>query len=381
MSSRDFVHQLGGEHGLSSSRLSTRLHLDWLLLVSLALVCTSGLVVLYSGADGNMKLVWRQAAYMGLGTLSMVLLAQIEPATYRRWALPVYLGGVALLVATLFAGADAKGAQRWLQIPGVGVRLQPSEIMKIAVPMMVGAYLSRRPLPPSPKHLAGALLICLIPALLIFRQPDLGTAILIAASGLFVIFLAGLSWKWIAGFVALVATAAPLFWFYVMHDYQKQRVLTFLDPSKDPLGAGWNIIQSETAIGSGGLWGKGWLLGTQSHLDFLPESHTDFIIAVLAEEFGYVGVLALLAGYLLIIGRGLYMAATAQDTFCRVVAGALTLTFFVYVLVNMGMVSGLLPVVGVPLPLISYGGTSILTLLSAFGVIMSLHTHRRMLGY
>ena len=381
MSQRDFVHQLDHGPGLSSNRLGDKLHLDWLLMALILMVCLGGLVVLYSGADGNLSLVYRQAAYMGLGFCSMIVLAQISPATYRRFALPVYLLGIVLLVATLFAGTDAKGAQRWLAVPGLGLRVQPSELMKVAVPVMVGAYLSRRSLPPSPKHLLGALLICLIPALLIFRQPDLGTAILVAASGIFVIFMAGLSWRWIAGFALVVAIGAPLFWFYGMHDYQKQRVLTFLDPSQDPLGAGWNIIQSETAIGSGGLWGKGWMLGTQSHLDFLPESHTDFIIAVLAEEFGYVGVLALLTLYALIIGRGLYLAVTAQDTFSRLVAGALILTFFVYVVVNMGMVSGLLPIVGVPLPLISYGGTSILTLLSAFGMIMSMHSHRRMLGY
>ena len=366
MSQRDFVHQLDHGPGLSSNRLGDKLHLDWLLMALILMVCLGGLVVLYSGADGNLSLVYRQAAYMGLGFCSMIVLAQISPV---------------LLVATLFAGTDAKGAQRWLAVPGLGLRVQPSELMKVAVPVMVGAYLSRRSLPPSPKHLLGALLICLIPALLIFRQPDLGTAILVAASGIFVIFMAGLSWRWIAGFALVVAIGAPLFWFYGMHDYQKQRVLTFLDPSQDPLGAGWNIIQSETAIGSGGLWGKGWMQGTQSHLDFLPESHTDFIIAVLAEEFGYVGVLALLTLYALIIGRGLYLAVTAQDTFSRLVAGALILTFFVYVVVNMGMVSGLLPIVGVPLPLISYGGTSILTLLSAFGMIMSMHSHRRMLGY
>src|SRR5690606_1801055 len=276
----------------------------------------------------------------------------------------------------LAVGIGAKGAQRWLQLPGLP-RFQPSEFMKLAVPMTLAWYLSARTLPPRTSHMMVAVVILALPFVLVLKQPDLGTALLIAAAGLIVLFLAGLSWKWIAGVVAAVGIAVPIMWHFVMHTYQKQRVLTFLDPEKDPLGTGWNIIQSKTAIGSGGLYGKGWLEGTQSHLDFLPESHTDFIIAVLAEEFGFWGVCVLLALYVLVIARCLFIAARAQDTYSRLMAGCIGVTFFVYVFVNIGMVSGILPVVGVPLPLISYGGTSVLTLMASFGMLMSIQTHKK----
>jgi rod shape determining protein RodA len=268
------------------------------------------------------------------------------------------------------------GATRWINIPGV-IRFQPSEFMKIIMPMTIAWYLSSRSLPPSIKHTAISLAMILIPFVLILKQPDLGTALLILASGAFVLFIGGLRWRWIISAVAAVVPIAVAMWYFVLRDYQKQRVLTFLDPESDPLGTGWNIIQSKAAIGSGGVFGKGWLAGTQSHLDFLPESHTDFIIAVLAEEFGLVGVCLLLLVYILLITRGLVITVQAQTLFGKLLAGALTMTFFVYVFVNIGMVSGLLPVVGVPLPFISYGGTSLVTLLSGFGVLMSIHTHRK----
>ncbi|PAV26004.1 rod shape-determining protein RodA [Tamilnaduibacter salinus] len=379
MADRDFIRQmpeqsLGGERGLLGA-----IHLDpWLLLLLSVLLC-AGLVVLYSGADQNVAVVEAQGVRIGIGFLIMVLLAQPDPAFYRRWSPLVYIAGVMALMAVLIMGVGAKGAQRWLDLPGLP-RFQPSEFMKLAVPAMAAWYLSRFYLPPSFSRLMVAVVLVLVPMVLIIRQPDLGTALLVGAAGLVVVFFAGISWKLVGAFLALIGVTAPALWFFVMREYQKQRVLTLLNPESDPLGSGWNIIQSKTAIGSGGLTGKGWLSGTQSHLDFLPESHTDFIVAVLAEEFGFIGVLALLFLYLLIIGRCFYIAVYAQDSFSRLLAGALTMTFFVYVFVNIGMVSGILPIVGVPLPLVSFGGTSIVTLMAGFGVLMSIHTHRRMLA-
>lgn len=356
-----------------------RLHVDPVLLFLLVILSVGGLFVLYSGAGENFADVQKQSIRFILAFVVMLVFAQLDPSVYRRWAPWLYLLGIIALAAVLIAGTGAKGAQRWLKLPGLP-RFQPSEFMKLAMPMMVAWYLSSRILPPKFKHVAVSLMILLLPVVLIVKQPDLGTSLLILASGIFVLFFAGLSWKYVAAFGAAVGALAPVMWFLVMREYQKQRVLTFLDPESDPLGSGWNIIQSKTAIGSGGLYGKGWLQGTQSQLDFLPESHTDFIIAVLAEEFGLVGVSVLLAIYLMIVARGLYIAAKAQDAFSRLLAGSLVLTFFVYVFVNIGMVSGILPVVGVPLPLVSYGGTSIVTLMAAFGVLMSIHTHRKMVA-
>ena len=354
------------------------LHLDPLLLIMLLLLMGSGLFVLYSGADRNIEVVKAQGIRFGVALVVMFVFAQLDPAVFRRWAPWLYIVGMVGLVAVLLVGVGAKGAQRWLAIPGLP-RFQPSELMKLVVPMMAAWFLSRHYLPPRLVHVALGLLIVLVPMALIVQQPDLGTSLLVGMAGIFVVFFAGISWKLIAAFFAMVSVSAPMMWFFVMRDYQKQRVLTLLDPQSDPLGAGWNIIQSKTAIGSGGMDGKGWLQGTQSHLEFLPESHTDFIVAVLAEEFGFIGILLLMALYFLIIFRCLYISMTAQDTFSRLLAGALSMTFFIYVFVNVGMVSGLLPVVGVPLPLISYGGTSGVTLMAAFGVLMSIHTHRRMI--
>jgi rod shape determining protein RodA len=308
----------------------------------------------------------------------MFAAAQFPLVRYQRWSPWVYLGGVFLLVGVMFFGVGAKGAQRWLDLGGF--RFQPSEIMKLLVPMTVAWYLADRVLPPRLPYLLACFGLIALPAVLILQQPDLGTALLIAASGLFVVFMAGMGWRYICGALALAVASAWPMWTFVLKDYQRQRILTLLNPESDKLGAGWNIIQSKTAIGSGGWAGKGWLEGTQSHLDFLPESHTDFIIAVLAEEFGLRGVVLLLALYLLILLRGFWIGLNAQSTYGRILAGSLTLTFFVYIFVNMGMVSGLLPVVGVPLPLVSAGGTSVVTLLAGFGLLMAIASEQRVIG-
>lgn len=353
-----------------------RIHIDGQLLVLLITLGIVGLTVLYSASGKNWDMVAKQAISFSMGLGMMVAIAQVEPRFMARWVPLGYLVGVALLLVVDIMGHNAMGATRWINIPGL-IRFQPSELMKILMPATIAWYLSSHSLPAGLKHTVIALGLILIPFVLIVRQPDLGTSLLILASGAFVLFVGGLRWLWIGGAVAAVVPVAIGMWYFVMHDYQRQRILTFLDPESDPLGSGWNIIQSKAAIGSGGIFGKGWLQGTQSHLDFLPESHTDFIIAVLAEEFGLVGVCLLLLLYTLLIIRGLMITVQAQTLFGKLLAGALTLTFFVYVFVNIGMVSGLLPVVGVPLPFISYGGTALVTLLSGFGVLMSIHTHRK----
>ncbi|WP_437882720.1 rod shape-determining protein RodA [Pseudomonas sp. LRF_L74] len=356
--------------------LLQRLHIDgWLLLILLVLGVGS-LFVLYSASGKHWDLLVKQASSFGLGMVAMIFVAQFEPRFMARWVPLGYVVGVGLLSVVEIMGHTAMGATRWINIPGV-IRFQPSEFMKIIMPATIAWYLARHNLPPKLKHIVISLVLICVPFVLILKQPDLGTAMLILASGAFVLFMAGLPWRWIASAVAVLVPVAWGMWHFVLRDYQKQRVLTFLDPESDPLGAGWNIIQSKAAIGSGGVLGKGWLLGTQSHLDFLPESHTDFIIAVLSEEFGLVGVCILLFVYMLLIGRGLVITAQAQTLFGKLLAGSLTMTFFVYVFVNIGMVSGLLPVVGVPLPFISYGGTHLVTLLSGFGVLMAIHTHRK----
>jgi len=356
--------------------LLQRIHIDGPLLILLLTLAAGSLFVLYSASGKSWDLLIKQATSFGIGLVSMLLIAQLEPRFMARWVPLAYGLGVILLVAVDVMGHNAMGATRWINIPGV-IRFQPSEFMKIIMPATIAWYLAKRTLPPTLKHVGASLVLIGVPFILIVRQPDLGTSLLILASGTFVLFMAGLRWRWIVSVVAAAVPVAVGMWFFIMHDYQKQRILTFLDPESDPLGTGWNIIQSKAAIGSGGVFGKGWLLGTQSHLDFLPESHTDFIIAVLGEEFGLVGICALLLLYLALIGRGLVITAQAQTLFGKLLAGSLTMTFFVYVFVNIGMVSGLLPVVGVPLPFISYGGTSLVTLMSAFGVLMSIHTHRK----
>jgi rod shape determining protein RodA len=355
-----------------------RFHIDLPLLILLLILTGFGLVVLYSASGQEMGAVIRQGRYFLVAYVIMIVAAQIDLQRYQRWAPWLYVIGVASLVAVIFVGVGAKGAQRWLQIGGF--RFQPAEIMKLVVPLTLAWYLSERILPPRFKYIAGCLLLLGLPSFLILRQPDLGTALLIAASGLFVLFMAGIGWRYIGGAVLLAIFSAWPAWLFVLKDYQKQRILTMLNPESDKLGAGWNIIQSKTAIGSGGWEGKGWLNGTQSRLDFLPESHTDFIIAVLAEEFGLRGVLVLIGIYLLILLRGFWIGIHAQTSFGRMMAGSLTLTFFVYIFVNMGMVAGLLPIVGVPLPLVSAGGTSVVTLMAGFGILMAVSTETRMVA-
>ena len=354
-----------------------RLHIDLPLLLALMALMAISLTVVYSASGQDMGMMMRHITRMGGAFVIMLIIAQISPTTLKTTVIPIYIIGTLMLVAVLFVGVSSKGAQRWLEF---GVRFQPSELMKLGVPMMVAWYIGRDHLPPRITNLVVGFIIVMIPTLLIKEQPDLGTSILIASSGLFVLFLAGVSWKLIGSLLLLAVPGAWAFWQWGMHAYQKQRVLTFLNPESDPLGSGYHIIQSKIAIGSGGLEGKGWLHGTQSQLEFLPERHTDFIFSVLSEEFGLVGVTVLLCLYLFIIARGLFISVNSQEAFGKLLAGAITLTFFVYVFVNIGMVSGLLPVVGVPLPLVSYGGTSMVTLLAGFGIIMSIATEKKILN-
>ncbi len=362
--------------GQRPSVLQRVLHLDVQLITALLLLSGTGLAVLYSATNQSIDAVHNQIIRMTLAFGAMVVMAQIPPDTLRRWAPWVFLGALAMLVLVLLVGTVGQGAKRWLDL-GL-FRFQPAELMKLAIPMAIAWYLSMRPLPPTLLQVVIATIAIAMPTGLIVLQPDLGTALLVSASGFFVLFLAGLRWRIMVTVALTIAALIPVFWMFLMREYQKQRVLTLFDPERDPLGSGYHIIQSTIAIGSGGVFGKGWLNGTQSQLEFLPERHTDFIFAVFAEEFGLIGVLMLLTLYLFIIGRGLYIAANAQDTFGRLLAGSLTLTFFVYVFVNIGMVSGLMPVVGLPLPLVSYGGTSMVTLMAAFGILMSIRTHRKL---
>ncbi len=349
----------------------------WLLLLLLTL-CSIGFVTLTSAVDGDPRVLLRQSVYLGLGFVVMVVAAQIPIYIYSRWAPWFYLVGILALFLVLLMGTGAKGAQRWISLGAF--RFQPSEIMKLAVPLTVAWYLAKRTLPPNPKYVAATLILVATPAFLIFMQPDLGTAILVATAGLLVLFLSGLSWRYVGFALILLVSALWPLWAYFLRDYQKQRVLTLFNPESDRLGAGWNIIQSKTAIGSGGWSGKGYLEGTQALLDFLPESHTDFIIAVLAEEQGFRGILALMLVYLLICLRCLWISYNASSMYGRLVGASITMTFFVYIVVNMGMVAGILPVVGVPLPLVSRGGTSIVTLLAGFGILMAISQDKRPLN-
>lgn len=373
----DFLRRMpeASSHLRKPTAFWQRHHIDLPLLLLLLTLTGFGLVVLYSASGHDGHYMKRQLIFFTLAYCGMITIAQFNVSILERWAPWLYVGGVILLVLVLVVGVGAKGAQRWLSLGGF--RFQPSEILKLAMPITIAAYLARRHIPPSFKHVLCSLAIVALPTLLILKQPDLGTSILIATSGLMVLFFAGLRWRYIFGAAGLLVSAAWPFWQFVMHDYQKRRVLTLFNPEADKLGAGWNIIQSKTAIGSGGIDGKGWMNGTQSQLDFLPEGHTDFIIAVLAEEFGLIGVLFLLSLYVLIIGRGLWISLNAQSTFSRLLAASITFTFFVYVFVNIGMVSGLLPIVGVPLPLVSYGGTALVTLMTGFGILMSISTEQR----
>jgi len=355
-----------------------QINIDFPLLITLLLITALGFVVLYSALSEDLNALLRQGVRFGVAFSVFFVIAQISPQYMRMWTPWAYLSVLLLLLLVMLYGEIGKGAQRWLNL-GV-VSIQPSELMKICVPMMVAWYLHERTLPPRFGHLIVSAIIILVPAAMIERQPDLGTALLVVASGGLTMLLAGLSVRIIAVVGTLAMIAAPLHWMFGMSDYQKRRVLTFLDPESDPLGAGYNAIQAKIAIGSGGLFGKGWFNGTQSHLEFLPERSTDFVFAVMAEEFGLMGLLLLLTLYLVLVGRGLYIAAQAQDTFTRLLAGTLSLTFFFYVFVNMAMVSGLLPVVGVPLPLVSAGGTSMVTLMAGFGILAAIGGHRKLLA-
>ena len=349
--------------------------LDLWLLLGLFTITGYGLLVLYSASGGSEKMFTNRVMQVSLGLGVMFVMAMIPPRTYKQISPYLYAVTIVMLVMVDVFGETSKGAQRWLNLGFV--RFQPSEIAKLAVPLMVATFLSNRPLPPNFRDTAIALAIIVFPTLLVAAQPDLGTSILVCAAGIFVLFLAGLSWKLISAGVVFLAGFIPIMWFFLMHDYQKTRVMTLIDPEKDPLGAGYHIIQSKIAIGSGGLHGKGWMEGTQSQLEFLPEPHTDFIFAVLSEELGMIGVLILLSIYLFIIARGLMLGAKSDNAFGRILSGGTALLFFVYVFVNIGMVSGILPVVGVPLPLFSYGGTSYVTLMAAFGLMMSSYVHRK----
>ncbi len=357
--------------------LMRRLHVDGPLLGGLLLICGFGLFVLYSAVGESNRLLMNQVVRLSAAFVAMFVVAQMPPDFLRRWTPWGYLAGLVLLVLVLTKGDVGQGARRWLDL---GIRFQPSEAMKLGVPMMAAWYLHDRQMPPKLGQLLVIAVMIVVPTVLIARQPDLGTALLIAASGIIVIVLAGMSFRLIA-LMGLLAVPGALGLWSLMKDYQKQRVLTLLDPDSDPLGAGYNIIQSKIAIGSGGLFGKGWTNGSQAHLEFLPERDTDFIFAVLGEEFGLLGVLLLLALYMFVIGRGLFIAVQAHDTYSRLLAGSISLTFLVYVFVNTAMVTGLIPVVGVPLPLVSFGGTSMVTLMAGFGILMSIHSHRKLLPH
>lgn len=358
--------------------LLTALHLDlWLILGILALIFISSLVV-FSSSGGDLEVTLRHLSRVGVAFVIMIVFAQVPPIYLKVISPWVFALALILLVAVVFFGEIGKGAQRWLDF---GFFLfQPSELMKLALPMMLARLYAQDHLPPPGHKMFLGLILVGLSAGLIIVQPDLGTSILIAMSGLFILFFAGLSWKAIASATAVLMASAPVVWNFYMYEYQKQRVLTFLNPESDPLDSGYHIIQSKIAIGSGGIEGKGFMGSSQAHLDFLPESTTDFIFSVLAEEFGLIGVIVLLIIYSLVIARGLYISSQAQDNFTRLLSASLTMTLFIYVLVNIGMVSGLLPVVGLPLPLMSYGGSALVTLMISFGILMSIHTHKKMLS-
>lgn len=352
-----------------------RHHVDIPLMFGLFLALCFSLFVLYSASGQEADMLVRQFTRTGAAFVLMITVAQIPPKYYAKLSVYLYVVGVVLLIMVELFGDISKGAQRWLNL-GV-VRIQPSELFKVVMPLTVATFLAKTTIPPRPLNTILAFMIVGIPTVLILKQPDLGTASLVAVAGFIAIFIAGLSWWWIIAGAAGAAAALPLAWNFVLHDYQKQRVYTLLDPTSDPLGAGYHIIQSKIAIGSGGLYGKGWLHGSQSQLDFLPEPHTDFIFAVLSEETGLIGFLILISLYCFIIGRCVLITLSTKENFERILCGSFTFTFMFYIFVNIGMVSGILPVVGVPLPLISYGGTAMITLTICFGMIMSIHTHKK----
>ncbi|MBA57919.1 MAG: rod shape-determining protein RodA [Gammaproteobacteria bacterium] len=350
-------------------------HIDLPTLALLIFISSFGLLILYSAVGREVDPFLNQSAKISLGFLAMFVLAQIPPILFMRIAPWFFLLALFLLVATFFYGVEVKGSRRWLRIPGF-ISFQPSELMKLALPLMLARYFQNRHLPPRPRNIFWATIMIAVPVFLIGVQPDLGTSLILIITGVFLLFVAGIPWRLVFSSLAIGLLSMPLLWSF-MHDYQRQRILILFDPESDALGAGWNIIQSKTAIGSGGVFGKGLFQGTQSNLDFLPETRTDFILAVLGEELGFSGIVLLLSMYGLLIARGVLLAVNAQDTFGRLVSISIVFTFFVYVFVNIGMVIGILPVVGVPLPFVSYGGTSVLTLFAGFGILMSIQNHRR----
>jgi rod shape determining protein RodA len=360
-----------------SRRIMDALRIDPVLLLLLIILSLFGAMLLYSASGSDDGAVLRQITRLVFAVLLLIAVANVPLRLIRKMSVWLYIGGVGLLLAVMFFGEVGKGAQRWLDLGFI--RFQPSEILKLAVPMIVAAYLSGRVLPVGWKELVVSSVLVFIPVILIARQPDLGTAILVGSAGFFVLFLAGVRWSVMISLGVVLSLMTPLLWKFALHDYQRKRILTLLDPESDPLGSGYHIIQSKIAIGSGGVYGKGWLNGTQSQLDFIPERSTDFIFSVFGEEFGFFGSVLLILLYLAIIFRGLYIAAHSTENYGRLLAGALSLTFFVYLFVNTGMVTGMLPVVGVPLPLISYGGTSMVTLMVGFGLIMAIRSSKRFL--
>ena len=346
-----------------------------MLLVPLLCIVGIGLAVLYSAVHQDLSILENQSVKLLVGFVAMTLAAWLHPRVYLRFAPVLYAIGLILLVAVFLFGTTVKGSQRWLDLP-VLPRFQPSELMKVTVPLTVAWFLHDRPLPPRTIEVGIALLVAVVPAILVMLQPDLGTAILVVSGGLLVVLLSGVRWRLVLAGALTVVSLIPAYWYFFMNEYQKKRVFTLFDPESDPLGAGWSIIQSTTALGSGGLLGKGLFEGTQSRLEFLPESHTDFIMAVIGEELGFMGVVTLIILYVLVLARGMHIAVQSGDTFGRLAAGGLTLTFFVHVVLNIAVVSGLLPVTGAPLPLVSFGGTSAIAILVGFGIVMSIHTHR-----
>tara|TARA_B100001559_G_scaffold180572_1_gene151117 strand:+ start:982 stop:2109 length:1128 start_codon:yes stop_codon:yes gene_type:complete len=349
---------------------------DGPLMILISITCLLGIFILYSASNESLDVLNRQIFRIFIAFTAMMLVSQIPTEVLRKLSPWGYIGGIILLSMVLWLGEFGQGAQRWLNL---GIRFQPSEIMKLSVPMMIAWYLHEKRLPPTGKELIVIMVLVIIPGLLIARQPDLGTSLLVIAAGLMVVFLSGIPFRYIFSLIILCIPSSLLLWKF-MKDYQRQRVLTLINPDTDPLGAGYNIIQSKIAMGSGGIFGKGWTNGSQVQLEFLPEKNTDFIFAVVGEEFGLLGVLTILTLYILIIGRGLYIASNASDLYGRLLAGSISLTFFVYVFVNTAMVIGLMPIVGIPLPLISYGGTSMVTLMIGFGMLMSINSNRKLVA-
>ncbi len=378
MINQDFVRQSTGFHTPQSRQKNfwRVIHTDPPLLVGICLLCAYGLFILFSASDGEVAIVQRQALSMFLGLVLMFAIAQFNVHFFRSWAPTFYTAGLGLLGLVLWIGVEENGARSWIDLPGLP-SFQPSELMKFGIPLLLAWYLASRPLPPRFKHVFWGTLMILVPTGLVVLQNDMGTAIMMFMAGVFVLLLAGLRWSVVVAGIVSLLMVSPAWYLFLAQEHQKNRILTFFNPYRDPTGAGYNIIQSQIAIGSGGIYGKGYTEGAQSHLDFIPESNTDFILAVLAEELGLLGVLLLICLYLFVLVRGFYIALNANDMFSRLLAGGITLTFFAYVFVNMAMVSGLLPVIGLPLPLISRGGTSVVTLFIGFGLLMSIHTHGR----